>query len=216
MLSCELFLYPGGQAGGGGGGRHHDQHVVESLQVPVVPQQPPHSAHRHLELCLVRLSDGPGRGEALLVLHADAPHVSQPGDLGRQTVVVLPRDLQGLQVLLLPGGLPGVALKDGEEDDIQGGVGGVENLPPHIAAQVVHLLQSELCIGHHLHLLLTYLEDVFSFLLGELQAHVEQGLLQLLVERNLLSLHGAGDEPDCQLGVVGEIVKEEVKPNKQS
>ena len=30
--------------------------------------------------------------------------------------------------------------KDGEEDDIQGGVGGVENLPPHVAAQVIHLL----------------------------------------------------------------------------
>ena len=61
----------------------------------------------------------------------------------------------------------------------------------------------------------SYLEDVFSFLFGELQAHVEQGLLQLLVEWDLLSLHGAGDEPDCQLGVVGEIIEQEVKPNKR-
>ena len=60
----------------------------------------------------------------------------------------------------------------------------------------------------------SYLEDVFSFLLGELQAHVEQGLLQLLVEGDLLSLHGAGDEPDSQLGVVGEIIEQEVKSNK--
>ena len=61
----------------------------------------------------------------------------------------------------------------------------------------------------------TSLEDVFSFLFGELQAHVEQGLLQLLVEWDLLSLHGAGDEPDSQLGVVGEIIEQEVKPNKR-
>ena len=61
----------------------------------------------------------------------------------------------------------------------------------------------------------SHLEDVFSFLFGELQAHVEQGLLQLLVERDLLSLHGAGDEPDRQLGVVGEMIEQEVKPNKR-
>ena len=60
----------------------------------------------------------------------------------------------------------------------------------------------------------TSLEDVFSFLFGELQAHVEQGLLQLLVEGDLLSLHGAGDEPDRQLGVVGEMIEQEVKPEK--
>ena len=56
---------------------------------------------------------------------------------------------------------------------------------------------------------------MFSFLFGELQAHVEQGLLQLLVEWDLLSLHGAGDEPDRQLGVVGEMIEQEVKPNKR-
>ena len=60
----------------------------------------------------------------------------------------------------------------------------------------------------------TSLEDVFSFLFGELQAHVEQGLLQLLVEWDLLSRHGAGDEPHCQLGVVGEMIEEEVEPSK--
>ena len=56
---------------------------------------------------------------------------------------------------------------------------------------------------------------MFSFLFGELQAHVEQGLLQLLVEWDLFPLHGAGDEPHRQLGVVGEMIEQEVKPNKR-
>lgn len=59
----------------------------------------------------------------------------------------------------------------------------------------------------------TCLEDVLSLLLGELQPHVEQSLLQLLVEWDLLSGHGAGDEPHRQLGVVWEVVIQEVKPN---
>ena len=47
MLQHET--HPGGEAGGGRGA-HHDQHVVERLQVPVLPQQPPHDAHSLLKL----------------------------------------------------------------------------------------------------------------------------------------------------------------------
>ena len=58
----------------------------------------------------------------------------------------------------------------------------------------------------------TSLEDVFSLLLCELQTHVEESPLQLLVEGDLLPGHGAGDEPHRQLRVVWEVMVEEVKP----
>ena len=99
--------------------------------------------------------------------------------------------------------MPCVPLQDGEEDDIQGRVGGVQDLPPYVALQVIHPATPPF----------TCLEDVLSLLLGELQPHVEQSLLQLLVEWDLLSGHGAGDEPHRQLGVVWEVVIQEVKPN---
>ena len=61
------MTHPGPLAGGGGG-CHHDEHVVERLQVPVPPQQPPQLAHYQLELLLVQPVLGPGGGEPLLVL----------------------------------------------------------------------------------------------------------------------------------------------------
>ena len=37
--------------------------------------------------------------------------------------------------------LPSVALQDGEHDDVEGGVGGVQHLLPRVHAQACHLLQ---------------------------------------------------------------------------
>ena len=125
--------------------------------------------------------------------------------------MVLLGDLESLEVLLPPSGLSGVSLQDREEDDVEGGVGGVQHFPPHVAVQVVHLLQRDFYY-RVLRPAITHLEDVFSLLLGELEAHVEQSLLQLLVEGDLLPLHGAGDEPHGQLGVVREVIVQKVKP----
>ena len=53
--------------------------------------------------------------------------------------VVLLRDVESLHLLVHPGLLPGVALHDGEHDHVQGGVGAVQYLPPHIHTQKSHL-----------------------------------------------------------------------------
>ena len=37
--------------------------------------------------------------------------------------------------------VPSVALQDGEHDDVEGGVGGVQHLLPRVHAQACHLLQ---------------------------------------------------------------------------
>ena len=55
---------------------------------------------------------------------------------------------------------------------------------------------------------------MFCILLGELQAHFKQLLLELFVEGNLASIHGAGYEADCQVGVVRQRKIQEVKPGK--
>ena len=60
-----------------GAGAEHDQHVVESLQLDVVPQQPPEEADGLVELLLVQVRHGPGGGELLLVLQAQSPHPLQ-------------------------------------------------------------------------------------------------------------------------------------------
>ena len=59
------------------------------------------------------------------------------------------------------------------------------------------------------------LENMFCILLGELQAHFKQLLLELFVEGNLASIHGAGYEADRQVGVVRQRKIQEVKPGKQ-
>ena len=55
---------------------------------------------------------------------------------------------------------------------------------------------------------------MFCILLGELQSHFKQLLLELFVEGNLASIHGAGYEPYCQVGVVRQRKIQEVKPGK--
>lgn len=82
--------------------------MVQGLQVPVVPQQPPYGAHSHLELSLICLSDCPGGGEPLLVLDTDAPHMAQRLNICSQPAVILCSDLQGLVVLVPPCLLPAV------------------------------------------------------------------------------------------------------------
>ena len=58
------------------------------------------------------------------------------------------------------------------------------------------------------------LENMFCILLGELQAHFKQLLLELFVEGNLASVHGAGYEAYRQVGVVRKRKIQEVKPGK--
>ena len=58
------------------------------------------------------------------------------------------------------------------------------------------------------------LENMFCILLGELQAHFKQLLLELFVEGNLASIHGAGYEANCQVSVVRKRKIQEVKPGK--
>jgi hypothetical protein len=53
---------------GGGGRGHHDEHVVERLQLDVVPEKAPHYGHGPLELHLVLQLTRPRGGEPLLVL----------------------------------------------------------------------------------------------------------------------------------------------------
>ena len=77
-------------------------------------------------------------------LDADASDSDQGIYLVLEPVVVLLGDLEGLGVLLHPGGLLGVALEDGEEHDQQGGVGGVQDLAPHAGAQNTQLLHQHL------------------------------------------------------------------------
>ena len=60
-----------------GAGTEHDEHVVESLKVDVVPQQPPDIAHRPLELLFVLGGHGPGARVLLHVLQTDCSNSSQ-------------------------------------------------------------------------------------------------------------------------------------------
>ena len=55
---------------------------------------------------------------------------------------------------------------------------------------------------------------MFCILLGELQSHFKQLLLELFVEGNLASIHGAGYEAYRQVGVVRQRKIQEVKPGK--
>ena len=73
-------------------------------------------------------------------LEADAPDAAELCNLVLEAVMVLLGDLQRLAVLRHPGRLLRVPLQDGEEDDQQRGVGGVQHLAPHTRAQDVHLL----------------------------------------------------------------------------
>ena len=74
-------------------------------------------------------------------LDTDAPDPHEGLYLLLEPGVILLGDLQRLGVLRQPGGLLGVPLEDGEEDDQEGGVGGVEDLAPHTGAQDTQLLQ---------------------------------------------------------------------------
>ena len=55
----------------------HDQHVIQSLQLDVVPQKSAEVADRLVELLLVEVRDRPWRGELLLVLQAHCSHPLQ-------------------------------------------------------------------------------------------------------------------------------------------
>ena len=72
-------------------------------------------------------------------------HILQACDAVFDGAVVLLGDVDGLPVLVNPGLLPGVALKDGEHDNIKGRVGRVQHLPPSFHAQATHLLNKRTC-----------------------------------------------------------------------
>ena len=61
----------------------------------------------------------------------DAPDSNQRCYFLQDPVMILLCDLESLCVLGHPGGLLGVPLEDGEEDDQEGGVGGVQDLSPY-------------------------------------------------------------------------------------
>ena len=46
--------------------------------------------------------------------------------------------MESLHLLVHPGVLPGVALHDGKHDDVEGGVGAVQYLPPHVNIKQSH------------------------------------------------------------------------------
>ena len=54
--------------------------------------------------------------------------------------MVLLGDVDRLHLLVHPGGLLGIALHDGEHQHVEGGVGVVQDLPPHLGCQQTHLL----------------------------------------------------------------------------
>ena len=55
----------------------HDEHVVQGLEVEVIPEQSSNTGHRPLKLLLVLGGHSPRRGELLHVLDRDRPHVTQ-------------------------------------------------------------------------------------------------------------------------------------------
>ena len=61
--------------------------------------------------------------------------------------MVLLGDVDRLHLLVHPGGLLGVALHDGEHQHVEGGVGKVQDLPPHLGCQQTHLLVNILRTG---------------------------------------------------------------------
>jgi hypothetical protein len=68
VMRKKIEPYPDLPGCGGGGRGHHDEHVVERLQLDVVPEQAPHHGHGPFKLHLVLQLTRPRGGEPLLVL----------------------------------------------------------------------------------------------------------------------------------------------------
>jgi hypothetical protein len=68
IIQKKIEPYPDLPGCGGCGRGHHDEHVVERLQLDVVPEQAPHHGHGPLKLHLVLQLPRPRGGEPLLVL----------------------------------------------------------------------------------------------------------------------------------------------------
>ena len=56
-------------SGCGDGGSEHDQHMVQCLQLEIVPEYPSHDGDHVLKLFLVHDIPGPGRRKPLLILN---------------------------------------------------------------------------------------------------------------------------------------------------